>query len=157
MVRIRVRRARRDDLDALLDLWQELLDYHANLDRRFAPAAGGRQLFRPTLEAWMADDKWRVLVAEADGQVVGYTIGHIADNPPILEMQQYACVTDICVAPGWRRTGAGRKLFSALRAWFRRHGLSAMQVSVATFNPVSQAFWRTMGFSDYLDRMWLDL
>ena len=157
MARITVRQARPEDVDSLLDLWQEMMDYHARLDPRFLPAADGRQVFRPTVEAWMVDGLWRVLVAVADGQVVGYTIGRIAENPPVLKMQKYGYVTDICVAPAWRRAGAGRKLFSALRAWFRRHRLTVVQLNVAAVNPVSQAFWRAMGFADYIDRMWLDL
>jgi ribosomal protein S18 acetylase RimI-like enzyme len=157
MAKVTVRRARPEDLDALLDLWQEMMDYHARLDRRFVPAAEGKRVFRPTIEAWMADELWRVLVAVADGQVVGYTIGRIADNAPVFEMQQYGYVTDICVAADWRRAGVGRRLFTALRTWFRRHGLTVVQLNVAAVNPVSQAFWRAMGFGDYLDRMWLDL
>jgi hypothetical protein len=32
-----------------------------------------------------------------------------------------------------------------------------VQLNVSAVNPTSQAFWRAMGFQDYLDRMWLDL
>ena len=152
-----VRRARAEDLEPVLDLWQEMMDYHARLDGRFMPAADGRQAFRPTVEAWMADEEWRVLVAVADGQVVGYTIGHVAENPPVLATPRFGYVTDICVSADCRRRGVGRRLFKTLSSWFKRRGLAVAQLNVAAFNPTSQAFWRTMGFSDYLDRMWLDL
>lgn len=157
MSNITVRRARPGDIEPLLDLWQEMMAYHARLDGRFVPAADGRQAFRPTVEAWMADEMWRVLVAVADGKVVGYTIGRIAENPPILEMQRYGWITDICVARQWRRAGVGRRLFAALRSWFRRRNLTVVQLHVAAANPVSQAFWRAMGFADYMNRLWVDL
>jgi len=157
MTKIRIRRARQEDLEAVLDLWQEMMDYHARLDVRFQPAADGREYFRPAVQEWMADDTWRVLVAVADGQVVGYIIGRVAENPPVFEMRHFGYVTDICVAPDWRGTGVGRRLFAALRNWLRHRGLTVVQLNAAACNPTSQAFWRKMGFQDFLDRLWLDL
>jgi ribosomal protein S18 acetylase RimI-like enzyme len=157
MTRIAVRRAGPEDLERLLDLWQEMMGYHARLDRRFMPAAEGRQAFRPTVEGWMADDEWQVLVAEADGQIVGYSIGHVAEINPVLAPPGFGHITDSCASPQWRRHGVGRRLFKAMSAWFRRRGLAAAQVNVAALNPTAQAFWRAMGFGDYMDRLWLDL
>ncbi len=157
MAETHVRRATPGDLEAVLDLWQEMMDYHARLDQRFQPAADGRSHFRAIVQEWMADDTWRVLVAVAGGEIAGYTIGHVAENPPVLAMRQFGYITDICVAPDCRRIGVGRKLFTAMRDWFRHRGLTAVQLNAAAFNPISQAFWRKMGFQDFLDRMWLDI
>jgi hypothetical protein len=44
-----------------------------------------------------------------------------------------------------------------MSSWFRRRGLAAVQLNVAAFSPTSQAFWRSIGFGDYMDRLWLDL
>jgi GNAT superfamily N-acetyltransferase len=141
----------------VLGLWEEMMDYHARLDPRFRPASDGRDHFRTTLREWMADDTTRVLVAEHSGELVGYTIGRTAENPPVFEMRFLGHVSDICVAPKWRRRGIGRKLFAALRKWFRRQGYVVVQLNLAALNPVSQAFWREMGFQEYIHRLWLDI
>jgi GNAT superfamily N-acetyltransferase len=103
----------------------------------------------------MADESKQVLVAESEDKVIGYTIGHLAENPPIFELRYYGHVSDICVAQEWRRRGVGRMLFAALRSWFREHGLSVLQLSAAARNPVAQAFWRQMGFEEFTHKMWL--
>jgi len=157
MSRITVRRARPEDVPGLLVLWQEMMDLHARLDPRLVPAADGVTHLSTALGEWMADARWHVLVAEAGGQLVGYTIGSLHDNAPVFALRSYGFVSDICVVPEWRRAGVGRQLFSELRAWFHRHGLTSVQLNVSAVNPTSQAFWRAMGFQDYLDRMWLDL
>jgi ribosomal protein S18 acetylase RimI-like enzyme len=157
MTKITVRQAKPGDVEPLLDLWQEMMDHHARLDPRLTPAADGRQAFRPTVERWMADSEWRVLVAKADGEIVGYAIGHVADINPVLAKPSYGYVTDICVSPGWRRHGVGRRLFKSMRTWFQRRDLAAVQLSVAALNPTAQAFWRAMGFGDYMNRLWLDI
>lgn len=157
MEEIQIRRATPEDLEAVLDLWQEMMDYHAGLDQRFQQVADSRDHFRMTLREWMADDTQRVLVAVDDGEIVGYIIGRIAENPPIFELRFLGHVSDICVAPEWRRQGIGRKLFAAVLNWFRRQGLPVVQLNVAAANAVSQAFWREMGFQDYMHRMWLEI
>jgi ribosomal protein S18 acetylase RimI-like enzyme len=157
MVEVQIRQARNQDLEAVLDLWEEMMDFHAGLDERFEPAPDDRDIFRDTLREWIAGEERRVMVAVAEGRIIGYTIGVITENPPIFKMRLYGHVSDICVAPAWRRKGVGRRLFAALRKWFRRHGLTAVQLNVAAFNPASQAFWRGLGFDDYMHKMWLDI
>jgi ribosomal protein S18 acetylase RimI-like enzyme len=157
MADMRVRQATLKDMEAVLDLWQEMMGYHARLDPRFRPAADGRELFREVLQEWMVDETCRILVAEDDGQVVGYIIGRLAENPAVFKQRYLGHVSDICVAPDRRRTGVGRKLFGFLRKWFRGKGLTVAQLNVAALNPVSQAFWREMGFQDYMQRLWLEM
>jgi ribosomal protein S18 acetylase RimI-like enzyme len=144
-------------VEAVLDLWEEMMAFHARLDGRFRPTPNGRQHFRDTLQDWMTDASHCVLVAETQGQVVGYTIGHLAENPPVLEPRLYGHVSDICVAPARRRTGIARRLFTALRRWLERQGATTVQLHVAADNPAAQAFWREMGFSPFMTRMWLHL
>lgn len=157
MVAVRVRRAKACDLELVLDLWQEMLDVHARLDGRFRHTPDARELFRPTLEQWLAHPNMVVLVAGCGEKIVGYLIARIDENPPMLVPQRHGHVSDICVAPDQRRSGAGRRLFSAARAWFRRKGIDVVQLNVAAANPTAQEFWREMGFQDYVHRMWLDL
>ncbi len=157
MARARIRRARAADLDSVLTLWVEMMAVHALLDRRFRPAPEGRLHYSDTLQEWMSDEERRVVVAETDGQVVGYAVGHLAENPPVLEPHVYGHVSDICVAPSWRRRGIARLLFAALCKWLQQHGAKIVQLHVATQNPAAQAFWHEMGFSPFMTRMWLDL
>ena len=151
------RRAIRKDVGGILPLWNQMMDYHAALDERFRPAPGGEEHWADVLRSWLRDDDCCVLVADDEGQPVGYIIGMMRENPPVLLPPTYGLVSDICVDPAWRQQGVGRRLFEGLQDWFREKGLSTVQLNVAHFSPVSQAFWRAVGCEDYMDRLWFGL
>ena len=157
MLQVVIRRATPDDVEGILPLWNELMDYHAALDARFQPAPGAEESWSDILLDFLQDDDACVLVADAGGKLVGFIMGLVRENLPVLLPSKYGLVTDICVDPGWRRQDIGRRLFEALKDWFRKKELFTVQLDVAHFNPVSQAFWRAMGCGDFLDRLWFEL
>jgi len=151
-----VREAQVSDLDEIMRLYGQLMGLHEILDPRLALDQNGIAAFREHLQNVLGSEYDRVLVAEAsDGAgLAGFVMGRLAQNPPVFRQPYYGYVTDMCVDERWRRRGIGRALFEALRGWFHEQGLLTMQVNVAARNPVSQAFWRAVGFTDYLDRLW---
>ena len=148
------------DMPEMFRLWREMMDFHAGLEHRFRPLPlpEGEQAWEKHLrqDVW-GDEGWCVFVAEADGRLVGQIMGTLRDQVPVFEPEQYGYVTDVVVDPAARRHGVGRVLFEALKAWFRERGASHLQLAVAHNNPSSQAFWRAMGCTDYMDIFWYDL
>jgi ribosomal protein S18 acetylase RimI-like enzyme len=157
MSEVVIRQATRKDVGGILPLWTEMMQHHAALDARFCPAPGGEEHWAKILRDWLRDDDACVLVADVEGQLVGYIVGLMRENPPVLLPPTYGLVSDICVHPAWRQQGLGRRLFEALKGWFSKKELFTVQLNVAHFNPVSQAFWRAMGCEDYMDRLWFEL
>lgn len=155
-----VRPGTEKDMPAMLRLWREMMDYHARLDPRFRPLPPpeGEQAWEKHLceHVWGSED-WCVFVAEADGRLVGQILGTMRNAIPVFEPERYGYVTDVVVDPAARHSGVGQALFQALKGWFRQRGVTYLQLSVTHANPTSQAFWRAMGCTDYLDLMWYDL
>ncbi len=157
MSQVVIRQATRKDVGGILPLWNDMMDYHAALDARFRPAPDGEEHWAKVLRSWLRDGDCCVLVADAEERLVGYIVGLMRENPPVLLPPAYGLVSDICVAPAWRQQGIGRRLFEALKGWFKEKGLSEIQLNVAHGNHVSQAFWRAVGCEDYMDRLWFGL
>jgi ribosomal protein S18 acetylase RimI-like enzyme len=151
-----IREAKRDDLDEIMRLYRQLMGLHEALDPRLALDWDGIEGFRDYLNNVLGSEYDRILVAETpDGAgLAGFIMGRLAQNPPVFRQPYYGYITDTCVDERWRRHGVGRALFEEMREWFHEQGLLTMQVNVAARNPASQAFWRAMGFEDFLDRLW---
>jgi ribosomal protein S18 acetylase RimI-like enzyme len=155
-----IRPGTEEDTPEMLRLWREMMDVHAHLEPRFRPLPapeGERAWAQHLREHVLGSQDSCVFVAEADGRLVGQIIGITRDALPVLEPERYGYVTDVVVDPAARRAGVGQALFEALKGWFRQRGVPYLQLNVTCSNPASQAFWRTMGCTDYMDAMWYDL
>jgi len=160
-----VRRATKDDMAPMQGLWREMMDFQARVEPRFRPnssPAGEEAWAKHMLEDAFENTDWCVFVAEAAGpdgagSVVGYITGLLRTRYPVFEPELYGYVTDIVVAPEARRSGVGRALFEALKAWAREHGATHLELQVTYHNPTSQAFWRAQGCTDFMDTLWYDL
>jgi L-amino acid N-acyltransferase YncA len=83
------------------------------------------------------------LVLEQDGEVVGYAYGG-----PFMSRAAYQWATAVSVylAPGRRRTGAGRALYAALFDRLAGRGHRTALAGIALPNEASEGLHRAMGF-----------
>ena len=90
----------------------------------------------------MADPDAVVLVAEVDGALVGYLLGHgpltFHANGPV------AAVSEVAVAAGHRGAGVGRALMGAFEDWAAARG--APLVGVATRR--AAGFYGALGYAE---------
>jgi len=152
---ILIRHARPPDLPAVIALWRELQDINASFDPRLRLSEGAADWFITYLGDQFDNPHMAVLVAEHEKAVVGYTFGQIMRRPT-LASGDCGYVADVCVRDGWRGRGIGRKLYERLRAWFLANGITAIEVQVVRANPASQAFWRKMGYTEFLRTLRVD-
>ncbi len=151
-----IRLAEARDLPAVIALWRQLQDINASFDARLALNEGAADWFIGYLGDHLDNPNMAVLVAEREKIIVGYTFGQIMRRPT-LASGDCGYVADVCVRDGWRGRGIGRQLYERLRAWFLANGITAIEVQVVRANPASQAFWRKMGYSEFLRTLRTDM
>lgn len=146
-----IRDATRADLDAIVDRWIELMEAHAELHPElYRPAEHGRGTYRSYLRERIGGKRSAVLVAEVEGEVVGYVLGGAGLRAPFFEVREVGMVYDIAVSPGSRRQGVAQALVDTLLERFRGWGLEHVQVSFSPHNPAASKFWPAQGFEPFL-------
>ena len=153
---VSIRPAQPPDLPAVITLWRQLQDINASFDARLALNEGAVDWFIGYLGDQLDNPNMSVLVAEHEKMIVAYTFGQIMRRPT-LASGDCGYVADVCVREGWRGRGIGRQLYQCLRTWFRANGIMAIEVQVVRANPASQAFWRKMGYSEFLRTLRVDM
>ena len=151
-----IRPARASDIPAIVDLWMELMDFHAERDPWFRRSADGHIGFAEHLANCMDDARYVLLVAELDGQIVGYSLAEITQRPAAFAEREHGFITDIAVTAKCRRLGIGTRLAEETIRCLQERGMRKIVLSYASANEVSRAFWRKMGFQPYMERLRLD-
>jgi ribosomal protein S18 acetylase RimI-like enzyme len=154
-----IRPVNKGDADALGEMWLDLVAYHQNLTPDLpGPARGGEHRYVRRILERLDDPYTCALVAEVDGQVVGFILGMVIDlMPDIFDQRPSGFLADIYVEPQARRHGVGRSLVNALVDWFRQCGIHSFEWHVASDNPAGIAFWRSVGGRDVMIRMRADV
>jgi GNAT superfamily N-acetyltransferase len=137
-----VRELRATDVPRLLDLIDGLADYE-HLPR---PTAAARE--RLARDATAEPPTFQTLLAELDGEVVGYAIYFFTYSTFMARPSLY--LEDIFVEPERRGRGAGRALFRACAAEAVRRECGRMEWSVLAWNQPSIDFY-LRGGAEMLD------
>lgn len=132
-----VRAARPDDLEPMVELLRLLfaIEEDFNFD-----AARQRQ----GLALLLGEARACVLVAEAEGRVVGMCTGQLvistAEGGPSL------LVEDVVIIAEHRGKGAGRELMAAMTRWAGTQGATRMQLLADRNNPPALRFYERLGW-----------
>jgi GNAT superfamily N-acetyltransferase len=136
-VSVLVRRLGPGDVPRLLDLIDGLADYE-KLPR---PEPAARE--RLTADAFANPPRFHALLAEVDGEVVGYAMFFFTYSS--FRGQRSLYLEDLFVLPDKRGLGAGLGLFRACAAEAVRQGCGRMEWQVLSWNEPSIRFYEQLG------------
>jgi GNAT superfamily N-acetyltransferase len=138
-MQITIRDAQPDDVEALVELLQELFAVEADFT-----ADSSRQC-KGLLMLLDGCGKHRCLkVALVDGQVVGMCSAQALISTA--EGGWVALLEDMVVSAPFRGTGVGRRLMTAIETWARQRGMTRLQLLADRTNFSALDFYDKMGW-----------
>lgn len=145
---IAIRRAQRSDVPSLVGLWRDVDDLHARLWPSFFRAGRDHTGRTAAIEAALRSSDHVLLVAEADGRVLGLIQAQMFDTPdaPMLVRRRRLHVEELVVAPGARRRGVGGRLVREAIRWGSERGANQVVLVVWGGNARAERFYRALGF-----------
>lgn len=156
---ITIREAQPSDYEALCLVLDQGDAYHRRAVPHVFRAPDGPARSRDYILAIIASDDAAFYVAEEEGQIVGAVHILVRETPdiPILAPRRYAVIENIAVDCARRRQGIGRALMERALQWAADRGLTQVELSVWEFNEGAMAFYRELGYTTAVRRMWKDL
>ena len=154
---IKYRQAIQKDIPRIVELWKEFMDFHKIRDSFFSRSKEGPENFGKFIAENLRNDDAIVYVAEKSGDVIAHILATIQNYPPAFEITRYGIVNDLAVSADYRRIGIGQQLFHMAKNWFRKKGISRIEIVVAVSNEVSTSFWVKRNFSPYKQTLYLEL
>lgn len=154
---ITIRRGRDSDLQAVTELWRSMMDMHVSLDPRFEVAVGSDDAYKAYLRTILDTFDYALFVADLEGVAIGYCIGMILNNPAVFALPRYGFISECMVAEPYQRDGIGARLWEHVRRWFKRRGMTVIQLNVTPRNEKGYHFWQKVGCTEFLHIMWYDI
>jgi GNAT superfamily N-acetyltransferase len=155
---MKIRKAVRNDIPALVALNDEVHDIHV----RLFP-----DVFRPTEPAalaewfggWLDDDNRTILVAEDATGLLAFLSLRKEERPAHLfaRDRRWAHIDGVCVTEGRRGQGIFQALLKEARAVARQWGMSRLELNVWSDNAAAKSAFIRCGFQTYNERMKLSL
>ena len=147
------------DLAAIGRLGALLVRTHHDFDpQRFLAATPQTEhAYASFLGTQLTEPNVLVLVAERDGEVVGYTYAGIEGNDYMSLRGPAGVLYDIVVDPAHRRGGVGRALLDATVASLEARGAPMVVLSTAERNEGAQRLFASAGFRRTMIEMTRDL
>jgi ribosomal protein S18 acetylase RimI-like enzyme len=154
---VTIARAGLERLDDLQPLWESLHDHHADVAPHLAqlgPIRSRRDSWlvrRELYEEWLAEPDAFALIAEAEGEPVGYALVHMRGPEETWTTgDRIAELETLTVLPGHRGGGIGMELMEAVYEELRRLGVRHMAVSVIASNEDAIRFYERLELQPFL-------
>ena len=141
-----VRRARLDDLNAIVEMRLALLREYGDHPLYGNLRADARERAVDLFRAQLLTPNETMLLAERGGVVVGLMRCVESPASPLLFPERFCYVSSVYVRPAERRRGILRALLSAAESWCDEHGITEMRLHSATTSPEAASAWDALGF-----------
>jgi len=129
-----------------VSLWDMLAKYHQGLSDEFELAWDGKAKWSKYLRQKFSEISTKLIVAETDGELIGFMLCLLSPNPPIYKEKKLGVISDVYVKERWRRKGIAMKMFDVAVKWFAKNRARSVQLNVAAPNLEGRAVWRSLGF-----------
>jgi GNAT superfamily N-acetyltransferase len=136
-MRFKLRRARREDADTVIDLISEL----AHFEKLDPPAPDARE--RLLRDGWGRTPRFETWLAESEGRAVGYAI--VLETYSTFLARPTLYIEDVYVTPEFRGRGAGYALFRLAADLAVKRGCGRIEWLCLDWNTGAQAFYEKLG------------
>lgn len=146
---VKIRKLGEHDVDGLCKLWGEFARMREGLTHSRILNEDAADYFFAYATGLLQRKDTLTLVAEVEGQLVGYLIANKQRRPPIYRHTKVAYLSDAYVTDAHRGHGILRTFMDELQKWCKAEGITAIDVQLFENNKEAQTIYRNLGFHDY--------
>jgi ribosomal protein S18 acetylase RimI-like enzyme len=150
MDNLTIRKAASSDVERIVEL-RLLLQEHVEKSNPliWRITEEGMKLLKQKVEGDLADSNIQVLLAEADGEIIGFVQGEVTCRSDYLP-RTVGHVSLVYVVKQFRRKGVGRRLVKELCKFFNSNKVENLTVRYIIGNKEAERFWRRLGFESII-------
>jgi ribosomal protein S18 acetylase RimI-like enzyme len=145
-----IRPASTSEIEKVVSLWKDFMGDPTVIEEPIPTQEGNVRKQAEFISEMIKEDPKQVLVAEDNGQLVGYLLFKREQKGPFELQRKLSYIYDLYVRPSHRRKGVGKSLMRACLDDLRSAEPRQVRLNVWTKNKSATGLYRKMGFGDYL-------
>jgi ribosomal protein S18 acetylase RimI-like enzyme len=153
MPSVQIRPIAASELDLIEPLWNALREHHSSVTPDLGEPRSRTESWqhrRGQYERWLSGPNAFLLVAEREGEAVGYTMVQLREGSPTWPLSEQAGeIETLSVLPGERGRGTGSALLEAVREELSSRGVTELSLHVMHTNNDAMRFYERHGFQTY--------
>ncbi|TYP75805.1 RimJ/RimL family protein N-acetyltransferase [Aquimarina intermedia] len=153
MKELLIREATHKDLETLLDFEQEIIRTERPMDKTLIQ---DKKISYYDIASYIVQKDTQVLVAEAEGQLIGSGYGQIRERKPYFKTDLLGYIGFIYVNENFRGKGVSQQILKALTEWFQNQNITEIRLTVYSENPRAIKAYEKVGFKSHIIEMRLD-
>lgn len=146
---VNIRKLEDEDIDGISELWQAFAKQREEMTQSPILNDDAADYFFGYATGLLHRRDTLTLVAEDDGELVGYLIASKQRKPPIYHHTRVAYLSDAYVKDTHRKQGILKRFVDELNEWSKREGITAVDVMLFKNNQMAQDIYQAMGFDPY--------
>ncbi|KXA88536.1 hypothetical protein AKJ61_04715 [candidate division MSBL1 archaeon SCGC-AAA259B11] len=156
MKNINFRKAEKEDMDELVRLWEEFMEYNLksveNPEKQqwMELTEDAPQKSRSHFKDQIEQDNYIVLLAENNSEIIGYIVATIEERPPIFKEGKLGIIKELFVKKDYRNEVLGNILAEKAKNWLKEREVNLLKVRVLETNEKADRFWNSLGFENHM-------
>jgi ribosomal protein S18 acetylase RimI-like enzyme len=142
-----IREGRIKDAEKTLPIWDQFMEFHRRISAfDFQMVDSAREMWVKYFKRYVRSRIRTAVVAELNGEIVGFLIGEIQKRPPVFVSLRQAYVDSIGVLERYRSQGIGSMMLEAFTEWSKERGMPYIMLFVAVENDAARHLYEKHGF-----------
>ena len=156
---IAIKKVKKNDLQTILKLQQELSKHHEKMTptKDFKLYEKKRKNTTRDLKKFILEHLNKksslILLAYYQEKSVGFSISFVKETIPIFKIRKYGYISDLYVKRKYRGQKIGKKLINLSINFFKKKKLKFVELAVRSYNQKAIKVYHKAGFKDYNQTM----
>jgi ribosomal protein S18 acetylase RimI-like enzyme len=148
-----IRKARLKDVPVISKMEYDLNSMHSKFDSLYNMKENSLSFLRKLQFIRKLSPNKLLLVAEIDGEIVGFISAIITNRPPIFMENKIGGIDAAYIKKEFQRRGIGKELTDETFSWLKNKGVKYIEISVHEKNLQGIGAWNKYGFKPFAQKM----